>query len=87
MLTGACNVAYKTHPNGSGPYGTCHAEVRVIARAKSILNKNDLSGYSIYVIRINKRGEMKLSKPCDDCMALIKEHNLSVDWSTGTENE
>jgi len=80
-ITGAFNVPYKTHPKGSGPYTTCHAEVRAVAKALSILNKSDLSGYSIYVIRINKRGEMKLSKPCDDCMALIKEHNLSVDWS------
>lgn len=81
-IVGAFNIPYKTHPEGSGPFGTCHAEVRAIAKARSILNRDDLTGYSLYVLRVNRRGEMKLSKPCNDCMALIKEHNLSVEWST-----
>lgn len=85
-IVGAFNIPYKTHPCGSGPYETCHAEVRAIAKAKSVLNVSDLKGYGIYVLRVNRRGEMKLSKPCDDCMALIKEHNLSVNWSTGEES-
>jgi tRNA(Arg) A34 adenosine deaminase TadA len=81
-IVGAFNIPYKTHPEGSGPFGTCHAEVRAIAKARSVLHRDDLTGYSLYVLRVNRRGEMKLSKPCNDCMALIKEHNLSVEWST-----
>lgn len=85
-LIGAFNMPFKTHPSGSGVFTSCHAEVRAIAKAKSILNKSDLTGYGIYVVRVTKNGIMRLSKPCDDCMKTIKEHNLSVEWSTGLEN-
>ena len=74
-------MIYKTCPEGSGPHTSAHAEVRVIRKARAILKTNNLSGYSIYVCRINEKGEMRLSKPCRDCQRLIDKHNLSVQWS------
>lgn len=81
FLVGASNVPHKTHPQGSGPHSTAHAEIRAIIRAKRMLKSEDLSGYSIYVLRLNRCGVVKLSKPCPDCMKFIEKHGLRVDWS------
>lgn len=81
FLVGAANIVRKTHPSGSGRLSTAHAEVRAIIKAKSVLKTDDLNGYSIYVVRINPFGEVKLSKPCPDCMNFIAQHNLEVEWS------
>lgn len=43
-----------------------HAEVDVILRAK-----RDLRDCDILVLRVNNKGEFKIAKPCDHCMALI----------------
>lgn len=81
FLVGASNLIQKTHPKGSGPLSTAHAEIRAIIKAKSVLRTQDLDGYSIYVVRINPDGDIKLSKPCVDCMAFIAKHNLHPEWS------
>jgi cytidine deaminase len=86
FITGAFNMPFKTHPNGSGPYSSCHAEIRAITKARAILNRNDLGDCTIYVMRLNKRGEVRLSKPCHHCMLVINQHNLKASWSTGLEN-
>ena len=76
------NVQYKTHPSGSGPYCTMHAEVAAITQAKNFFwPEKDLSGLSIFVMRVNKRGEIKFSKPCEDCMRLIRQYGLSPYWT------
>jgi len=73
------NVPYKTHPNGSGIYTTCHAEVLAIMKAKNIIG--DLAGMSIFVARISPLGEIKPSKPCPDCMNLILKNDLIPAWT------
>jgi tRNA(Arg) A34 adenosine deaminase TadA len=85
FLVGASNIVHKTHPNGSGRFCTAHAEVRAIIKAKRLLKTDNLKKYSIYVLRVNPRGDIKLSKPCPDCMAFLLKHNLKVAWS-GDEN-
>lgn len=81
FVSGACNLPFKTVPGGGGVHQSCHAEIRAIRKAQSILNRNDLKGCSIYALRINRRGELRLSKPCKVCSALIKQVNLDVEWS------
>jgi deoxycytidylate deaminase len=48
------------------PYSV-HAEVDAIIKAKK-----DLKGSSILVVRINKHDQLRLSKPCQNCMKYIE---------------
>lgn len=41
-----------------------HAEMDALIKA----NYSDLNGASICVVRINKKGEFRLARPCDNCM-------------------
>lgn len=81
FLTGKCNLSYKTIPNGSGPYSSAHAELRAIRSARAIVNRKNLRGFSIFVMRTNRRGEIRLSKPCPNCMRQIKEAGLKAEWT------
>lgn len=79
FLTGAYNLYKKTCPGGSGFYSTCHAEVRAIRQA---LNMGyNLSNCSIYVMRVNRSGIVRLSKPCKDCQKLIDKYGMRCNWS------
>lgn len=44
---------------------SCHAEMAAIRRA------GRTQGATIYVSRINRRGEPRMSRPCAKCMKLI----------------
>ncbi len=85
FIAGAHNIVHKTDPQGSGHFQAAHAEVRTIKKARSVLKRlrpgDDLSDCEIFVLRINKSGEIKLSKPCPCCMRLIEKYGLTVDWS------
>ena len=78
IISIAENIIYKTHPCGAGPHTSSHAEIRAIMIAKHIGVKK---GDKILVIRINRRGYIKLSKPCKDCMRLINQYNIRPVWS------
>ena len=43
-----------------------HAEVDSIIKAR-----RDISGLSILVVRVNKKGDLLLAKPCDNCLSYI----------------
>ena len=83
IIAGATNVPYKTVPDGSGIYGSAHAEVRAIRIALNALRgtRKTLKGLRIYVMRVNKHGLIKNSKPCKDCMSQIEKHGLKPSWS------
>lgn len=49
-----------------------HAEIDTIIKAKT-----DLKGTSIFIVRINKKGEFRLAKPCDCCMKYINHVKIS----------
>ncbi len=52
---------------------TIHAEVNAIINTKRIYkNKNA----KMIVIRVDKSGNLKLSKPCDDCINFINNNNI-----------
>ena len=42
--------------------GTVHAEVAAILKAKT-----DLKGFSILVVRVNSKNQLRLAKPCEWC--------------------
>jgi len=57
----------KLHPKFQRfPYSV-HAEVDAIIKARM-----DLKGCSMLVVRINKSGQLRLSKPCINCMKYIE---------------
>ena len=47
-----------------------HAEIDAIKKAK------DVNGATIYVARINKRGEARDSRPCKRCFEVIKSNGI-----------
>jgi len=47
--------------------GTVHAEVDAIIRSK-----RDLKGMSIIVVRINKKKQFRLAKPCPYCIMYLE---------------
>lgn len=49
-----------------------HAEALAIRACGSV----DLSNATIYVARINKHGERRYSKPCDDCQEAIDKAGI-----------
>lgn len=55
-------------------YKTLHAEMVALLRVK---NKRLLRHSVMYIARINKHGELMLSKPCNTCMRIIKSFGLT----------
>lgn len=81
ILVSTYNIQRKTHPYGSGPHGTVHAEVRAIVKAINLAGS--LRGFKIFIMRLGKNGEFKPSKPCIDCIKLIKDNGLELAWTDG----
>lgn len=63
--------SYKTHTKSTSPYRTTHAEFSAILRS----NK-ELTGATLYVVRLLATGELGLAKPCPDCRRFIEKMNL-----------
>jgi len=82
VIAAACNLVHKTHPRGSGCFSAAHAEVRAIAKARAMLNRQSLAGYRIICCRINRQGEIKMSRPCRDCAKTVAEAGLRTSYST-----
>jgi len=47
-----------------------HAEIDAIKKAKNV------SGATIYVARINKRGQQRDSRPCSSCLESIRRNGI-----------
>jgi len=57
-----------------------HAEVDAIKRAK------DVNGATIYVARVNRRGEQRDSRPCNRCYEAIKNSGIKkIVYTTSEE--
>lgn len=61
----------KLHPKFQRWKGSVHAEVDAIIHAMT-----DLKGASLLVIRINKKEQLRLAKPCQHCMKYI--HHVGI---------
>ena len=57
----------KLHPKFQRWPGSVHAEVDAIIKAKK-----DLKGCSMLIVRVNKKNQLRLAKPCDSCMKYIE---------------
>ncbi len=80
IISTGYNQSFKTHPRGSGPFSSLHAEISAIVAAKSAIG-NSLHKCKIFVIRVNSALEIRNSKPCADCMSMINEYNMKPFWS------
>jgi len=71
VISKGYNTALKSvkhlHPQYQRWPGSIHAETDAIKK-----KKKDLKGCSLLVIRINKKSQLRFSKPCDTCMKYIK---------------
>jgi len=63
--------SYKTHPRSTSPYKTIHAEFSAFLRART-----ELSGATLYVVRLLATGDLGMAKPCPDCQRFIAKMNL-----------
>ena len=67
---------------------TLHAEAHAILKLLKEHRLNDLAGSSLYVTRFTKGGNTGLSKPCKNCMELIKSVGVrKVYYSTKESTE
>lgn len=58
-----------------------HAEVAAIRNAGS-----RLKGATIYVARVNNRGEVRYSKPCSKCQVVLDSYGIrKAIWTTYTD--
>lgn len=67
---------FRNHPtiieeNKISEYCSVHAEVDAISRAKVT------DGATIYVARVNRRGQERFSRPCDNCYLAIKKAGIN----------
>lgn len=61
---------------------SCHAEVAAINSVKK-KDKIKLKESTLVVMRVGNDGNVKLSKPCEDCSTCIKKHGIKrVFYST-----
>jgi len=75
--------------NGRCTCFSTHAEMDVLYRTIKSKNTTNLSNYTIVVLRISKEGNIKNSRPCNQCLeTMIKYRIKKIIWSTdsGTFN-
>jgi hypothetical protein len=72
--------------NGKKFYNTRHAEVSIFEKLK-MCDKKKISGLvDILVIRVNKNGDLKNSRPCNKCIKTMKSIVRKVFYSTDFGN-
>jgi deoxycytidylate deaminase len=81
------NDTNKSHPaTKKYPYhqlSKIHAEMSAILKMKG----KDCSHLTLVVIRLNAKNELKNSKPCKGCQAMITENNFSKVWYSNDNGE
>lgn len=68
-----------------------HAEVAAIAQLIKKRRYDDIQGSTVYVARIGRAGDLRLSRPCGNCQAVMKALGIKdvvyTDDSGGTRTE
>ena len=88
VINASCNksnynsFANRFRPHDRGP-ATHHAEIGCILG----VDKSISDGATVYVVRINKQGQFKLSKPCEMCHNILKFCGIKKVVYTRDENE
>jgi len=64
---------------------TCHAECHVMHRLKNLCyDAQDFKKIKLYIVRINKKDELRSSAPCVDCYNMLVNHGVKrIVYSTG----
>ncbi len=78
----------KTHPQqylyakktGNEKRIYLHAEISALVKCRQ-------KPHSIYVIRVNNKGELRLAKPCDSCMLALEHANISNIYYSNNNGE
>ena len=71
----------KTHPimQRFNPKKTLHAEIAAMINT----GLNNVEKSTIYVVRIARNGDYRLSRPCQSCFLLMEKYGVKkVIWST-----
>lgn len=69
----------KTHPKANNTYRMLHAEIS----ATSSLNPVDTKGYTAYVYRERKDGQLAMAKPCKFCESMLRSMGIrNIVYST-----
>jgi cytidine deaminase len=75
VLGGSCNIEKNNPKYVDYRHSSVHAEIAAMRKA----------GWprrvSLYVARVNSRGEARLSKPCANCQAVLDEFKVKVFWT------
>ena len=72
----------KRFRNPNAGTATLHAELGTVLG----LDRSVTRGCTVYVVRVNRRGEYRMSKPCDMCEAALRHCGISkVFYSTNEE--
>jgi len=74
--------ATKSHPYHEGNVGI-HAELDCLLK----MDKEDLSGYSMLVIRVDNNGKLNMSKPCKGCQSLLQQFNVKEVWYSDSKGQ
>lgn len=59
------------------PVESCSVHAEVAAMRKAGWPKR----VHLYVARVNSHGDVRLSKPCEDCEAILEVHKVKVFWT------
>ena len=54
---------------------SCHAEIDVIRKC---LKQNIKNKINLYVVRVSESGEYRNSAPCQQCVNVMKNHNIKM---------
>jgi deoxycytidylate deaminase len=72
----------KTHPRSTHPWKSIHSEFATILG----LDRTEIEGSTIYVVRVRKDGTLGMAKPCEFCYKMLTNLNLySIIYSTDKE--
>lgn len=61
--------------------GSLHAEVNALVEFLRLRKKKVATGLDAWVVRVSKEtGELTTSRPCRNCMAVLKSHGIRRVW-------
>ncbi len=72
----------KLHPRFTRWSGSAHAEVVAIIKARKTLK-----GFDIFVLRVNRFGELRLAKPCKYCLTYLDYVGIRKIYYTTNEGK
>lgn len=75
-----CRSSKHLHPRFTKWKGSLHAEAAAIISARC-----DLKGASILIIRLNRGGNLRLARPCKQCIAYLEF--VKIKWYYYSTNE